>query len=263
MKAEEFTGSDIHRNIQRRMLARHAEIAADPALGNGGRVLNVLDPDAFGWDRLFTEVVQDRFVALTAMDRATIFERIKAAFGSQAEIPSWDVFFGDAPAIQDRCTALASGLPDGWVAISYANPDTQIIGEVQKLNTATGVAPMPAWYMRGDLVPQITTCIFTTSGALAACAMVSNRYHADGPLAGTVFLGSISVASEHRGRGLGVAVTSRALLDSAAAYGWQMVMSQVASDNPASRAMIERCGMLCDPSRVTVVINLSGAAVTR
>lgn len=263
MSAQEFTGSEVHQNIQRRLLARHSEIAADPALGNGGRILNVLDPEAFGWDRLVAEVKQDRFVALANMDRATIYDQIRAVFGAGVEVPSWDVFLGGANAVSQRCATLTDVLPDGWTFSSYAKPDPTTIGAVQELNSICGVAPMPAWYMRGDVVPQITTCIQTAEGTLAACALVSDRYHVDGPLAGTAFLGSVTVSPDHREKGLGVAVTAQALIDSAHAYGWTCVLSQAASDNTASRAMLERCGLVRDPARVTVAINASGAAITR
>ncbi|MEM9700642.1 MAG: GNAT family N-acetyltransferase [Pseudomonadota bacterium] len=263
MSAQEFTGSEVHRNIQRRLLARHAEIAADPVLGNGGRVLNILDPDDFGWDRVVAEVEQDRFVALAAIGRATIFNRIRAVFGPEVEVPSWDVFLGATDAVRKRCATLANALPDGWDVSSHAQPDPATIGAVQELNAECGVAPMPAWYMRGDVVPQITTCIRTAEGALAACALVSDRYHADGPLAGTVFLGSVSVSPDYRWQGLGVAVTAQALIDSTHAYGWTGVLSQAAPDNAASCAMLERCGLVRDPARVTVAINASGAAITR
>ncbi|MEM8773302.1 MAG: GNAT family N-acetyltransferase [Pseudomonadota bacterium] len=263
MRVQEFTGSEVHRNIQRRLLARHAEIAADPVLGNGGRVLNVLDPEAFGWDRLVAEVAQDRFVALAAMDRATIYDKIRAVFGGGVEVPSWDVFLGGSGIVGQRCTTLTDVLPDGWTFSSYAKPDPTTIGAVQELNSLCGVAAMPAWYMRGYVVPQITTCIQMAEGTLAACALVSDRYHVDGPHSGTAFLGSVSVSPDHRGKGLGVAVTAQALIDSAHAYGWTYVLSQAASDNAASRAMLERCGLIRDPTRVTVAINASGAAITR
>ncbi|MEM1364102.1 MAG: GNAT family N-acetyltransferase [Pseudomonadota bacterium] len=263
MRVQEFTGSEVHRNIQRRLLARHAEIAADPSLGNGGRLLNVLDPESFGWDRIVAEVEQDRFLALTAMDRATIYDRIQVVFGTAVEVPSWDVFFGQAETVGQRCATLVDGLREGWTVISHTAPDPAIISAVQELNVVCGVAPTPAWYMRGDVVPHLTTCIYTANGALAACALVSDRYHADGPLAGSVFIGSVSVSSEHRGTGLGVAASARALIDSAEAFGWTSVLAQAAPDNTASRAMLERCGLTQDPARVTVAINASGAAITR
>jgi hypothetical protein len=263
MIPEEYTGSEVHQRIQRRLRARHAEIAADPVLGSGGRVLNVLDPETFGWDRLVAEVEQDRFVALVATERATIFDRIAAVFGPEVETPGWDVFLGPADAVLTRCGALGASLPDGWRVGSSAAPEGAVIAGVQALNAASGVAAMPAWYMRGDIVPQVTTTIHAPSGELAACALVSDRYHPDGPLAGTVFLGSVSVAAEHRGVGLGVAATARALIDSHAAFGWTRALGLAAPDNPASRAMLRRCGLVLDPDRVTVVVNVSGAGVTR
>ncbi len=263
VSAPGLTGSKVQRNIQRRLLARHSEIAADPSLSNGGRLLNILDPESFGWDRIVAEVEQDRFLALTAMDRATIYDRIHAVFGTAVEVPSWDVFFGEAGTVGQRCATLVDRLPEGWTVTSHVTPDPATMGTVQELNSACGVAPTPAWYMRGDVIPHLTTCIYTADGAIAACALVSDRYHADGPLAGSVFIGSVSVSSEHRGKGLGVAASAQALIDSAKAFGWASVLAQASPDNAASRAMLERCGLTQDPARVTVAINASGAAFTR
>ncbi len=263
MIAQEYVGSEGHQSIQRRMPARHAEIAADPALANGGRFLNVLDPDLYGWDCLVADVAQDRFVGLTAMKRETIFEQIEAVFGSDVETLSWDVFLGAAQADFKRCKDLVRAIPKGWIISSHPHPTPKMIGAVQSLNAACGVAPMPAWYMRGGTVPQITTCIHDPTGDLAACALVSDRYHVDGRLASTVFLGSVSVASHHRGAGLGVAVTAQAVIDIFEAYGWTQVLAQVAADNRRLRAILERCGLIQEPTLVTVGINASGTAVTR
>jgi RimJ/RimL family protein N-acetyltransferase len=255
----------LHEAVQRRLLDRRDEIAANPILANGGRLLNILDPDEYGWEEVRREAERDRFLALTVVPREATLARIADLFGAELEPPYWQAFFGPADDILSACAALlaAAPLPDGWTVVSDRSPGHSVIGEVQSLNAATGVAPSPAWYMRGEAVPHLTTCIRDATGTLVASGAATDRYHPASPLGGTVFAGSVSVAPDHRRRGLGVFVCARLLTDSHDAFGWRHVLAQAKADNAASCGMLRRCGLIPDPDLVTIVINLSGGYVTR
>jgi hypothetical protein len=47
--SDPHTVGALHEALQRRLLDRRDEIAANPILANGGRLLNILDPDECGW----------------------------------------------------------------------------------------------------------------------------------------------------------------------------------------------------------------------
>ena len=53
------------------------------------------------------------------------------------------------------------------------------LSDVQNLNSATGVAPYPAYYMRSEALPVLTACIRDAGGDLVATASVADRYHKD------------------------------------------------------------------------------------
>ena len=89
------------------------------------------------------------------------------------------------------------------------------------------------------------------------------RYHPEGPMAGWLFAGGVSVDARHRRRGLGALVNAKLLIDSHAALSWSRVLEQAKADNHASIGMIKRCGLRHDAGKVTVLVNTTGGDVTR
>ena len=197
--------------------------------------------------------------------RDLILSRVTEAFGAGYAYPSWQVFRGQAAAVRSACEALKSKicLPRGARLESFRHPDTDVIDQVQALNAASGVAPYPAWYSRGDVVGCVTTCLWDESGTLIASASVADKFHAKGRLAGYVFKGSTCVAPDQRGGGLGKIVNADALLTSLETFGWQNVMSQVQVSNLASQNTIGACGLAAVPDRITLGILPKGAVFTR
>ncbi len=225
----------------------------------------MLDPDAYGWDAIRRDVAEDGYVALTMIDRDFAATRLEEAFDAEADFSSWEAFTGRPAGVLPVCEGILSGalIPAGWRMESHLTPDHDIIDAAQSLNQAAGVAPTPAYYLRGETVPSLLTCIWDERGALVACASATMRYHPDGPLGGWIFAGGVSVSEQYRRRGLGSVVNARLLIDSHAAFGWTTVLEQAKADNDASVGMITRCGLTLDPDRVTVLINVTGGYVTR
>ncbi|MEM9433928.1 MAG: GNAT family N-acetyltransferase [Pseudomonadota bacterium] len=261
----EYMGSEHMCALQRALHARPEEFEQDPLLANGGRVMTILDPDRYGWSNVQKAAERDKIVALTMVDLDPILARLPALFGSEFEFPHWQAFVGQSSDVLHACEAVlgARKLPDGWRLESQSTPDADTINAVQSLNSQTGVAPAPAYYLRGEHIPSMLTCIYDAQGQLAACASASMRYHPDGPLSGWIFAGGVSVNPEHRGKGLGSFVNAALLLDSHRAFGWTTALEQARADNAASVAMITRCGLSHLPGKGTVLINLTGGYVTR
>lgn len=261
----EFYGAPHLVELQKSLRDRAAKIAQDPLLSNGGRILNILDPDAFGWDRVFALADRDRFVGLTRVDRDRTLARLRARYGTQAEFPYWSAFEGTPDVTGPACDRILDGadLPRGWTCSSTDRPDAATVEASQILNEATGVAPAPAYFLRGDAVPSMLTLLHDADGTLVGCASGTMRYHPDGPLGGWLFAGSVSVAPEHRGRGLGAVLNARLLRDSQARFGWRAVLEQARADNLGSVGMITKCGLTGTPGQVTMLINLTGAFITR
>lgn len=261
----EYVGSDRFVALQKALHARQSDFANDPVISNGGRIMNVLDPDAYGWDKLRRTAEQDLLLGLTMVDRDATLDKLSALFGDTAEFPYWQVFTGTSAAVLPACAALLSAapLPKAWTLESFTHPSQDIIAEAQRLNLDTGIAALPSYYMRGEVMPSMLTCIFDETGAMRVCAVGSMRYHANSKLANWMFAGSVSVHPSLRRRGLGAHVNAALLRDSQAAFGWDTVLEQAKADNLASVGMIRKCGLAAVPNTVTIVVNLTGGFVSR
>lgn len=261
----EFSGSDLHIEVQKRLRATHSEIAKTPALANGGRMLNVIDIDAVGWDQIYAYAERDQIVGLTAVPLTETLNVLRTHFGDGVDFPFWQVFFGTPEPVLAACERIidAYPIPTGWNLASIECPDMETVQQVQDLNEATGVAPTPAYFMRREVFPSITTCLWDDTGTLAACANATMRYHPAGRMAHHLFAGAVSVHPDHRRKGLGAVINAALLRDSHAAFHWHRVIEQAKADNAASCGMIGKCGLVMDPDVVTIAINLSSSELTR
>lgn len=261
----EYMGDDHAIALQKVIRSRADEIAANPLLANGGRVLNILDPVTYGWDNVRYDAKRGGFVVLTMVDRDITLSQLAEEFGEDMVFPYWDTFTGSPDEALPACEAVVSeiALPDGWITINQTYPDDKTIHETQLLNKATGVAPTPAYFLRGDQMPSMLTYIRDNEGNLAACASGSMRYHIESPLAGWFFAGAVSVSPAHRRIGLGSYVNAKLLVESQKALAWSSVLEQAKADNAPSVGMIKRCGLRQNSDKVTILINTSERYITR
>ncbi|MEM9044783.1 MAG: GNAT family N-acetyltransferase [Pseudomonadota bacterium] len=261
----EYCGDDQSVALQQSIRSRIPAISDHPILANGGRILNILDPDLYGWDRVKATAERDGVVALSMVDRDVTRERLDAEYGPDHGFPCWGAFTGEPEDVVPICEALLSQLtlPDGWHFSHATCPDDDLIQASQTLNIETGVMPSPAYYLRGEHVPSLLTCLHTETGDLVACASATMRYHPDGPLSQWIFAGGVSVDPDYRRRGLGVAVNAALLVESHQRFGWRGVLEQAQADNHASVGMITRCGLKQDAEKVTFAINTTGRYFTR
>jgi hypothetical protein len=261
----EYFGSPTQIAVQKRLFETHSEISASPYLANGGRILNILDPDALGWDQVRVLAERDLFIGLTAVPLQETLKKLRAVFGSDIAFPYWHAFLGNAKTVLKACdTVVASTeLPKGWRAETISVPDDNVINAMRTLNTETGVLPTPTYYLKSKVVPSLTTCIWTETGALAACGNATMRYHPKSRFANTLFAGAVSVAPLIRQKGLGTLTNAILLRDSQKMTGWTRVLEQAKEDNLPSCGMIRKCGLEQDPNLVTIVVNLSGEYITR
>ncbi len=261
----EYMGNEHAVALQKAIRSRATEIAANPLLANGGRILNILDPDAYGWANVVRDAERDGFIGLTMVDRDSTLSQLNAQYGNEVEFPYWEAFTGNPDSVLVECSKVISEteLPKGWVIKSHTHPDETIIHQSQVLNQENGVAPTPAYYLRGEQLPSMLTCLLDNKGNMAACASATMRYHSSGPLSNWLFAGGVSVNPEHRRMGLGSYVNAKLLEDSQNSFEWSSVLEQAKSDNAASVGMIKRCGLRRQPGKVTIVINTQGGYLTR
>jgi len=261
----EFIGTDEQTAIQKRLFERQVWIKDAPDISNGGRVLNFLDVETTGWDRIIALTHQDGIAGFTAVDLKTMTETLVTKFGPDWKMPHWDVFLGDAQAVlaASRAAIKSSPLPDGWRIETLATPSDTQIDEIQQVNMANGVAPSPAYYLRGDIFPHFSTCIWNDEGIMVATSAASARYHPEGRFAEHLFEGSVAVSAACRGMGLGRRVNAQVLVDSYDMIAWKTALAQVQPDNAPSRAMIDACGLDNRDGLVTIAVNKLKGTFTR
>lgn len=261
----DYVGTESVIAVQKALRARSAEFERQPLLSNGGRVLNVLDADAYGWDRVRAEAQTYGIVGLTKVARDATFARLAREFGTGLDCPHWDIFTGTADTVSATCRAVVSSydLPGGWRLIHETMPDDRLITATQRVNLAAGVMPPPAYFLRSDYKPSMLTALTDETGAVVACASGNMRYHPEGPMAGGLFAGGVSVAEAHRRKGLGRLVNAALLLESQKALGWTHVLEQARATNLASVGMIERCGLTHEPGKATIQVSLRAGFDTR
>jgi len=261
----EYFGDDHIVALQKAIRARAEIFAKQPLLANGGRILNILDPDTYGWDNVRADAERDGFIGLTMVNRDKTLARLAKEFGSDMDFPYWEAFTGSPLNVVPTCEKIVTdyALPDGWTLTSLTHPDEVTIDQSQQLNQATSVAPTPAYYLRGDYLPSVLTCLRDAQNTLIACSSATMRYHPDGPLSGWLFAGAVSVSPDHRRKGLGITVNAKLLCDSHKAFGWNNVLEQSKADNAASVGMITRCGLRQMPGLATIVVNMTGSYLTK
>jgi len=261
----DYCGDPVNIEIQKRIHARRGWIAATPTVANGGRVLNIVDPDGLGWAQVRDIVAEDRLAAFVAQDQETFIPRLTAELGEEYDYPVWQVYRGSADDVGAACLDLLAQvmLPKGWRIETLFHPDEEQISQVQDLNLATGVAPYPAYYSAGSVVGCATTVLWSDTGEAVGSASVVDKFHPDGLLGGSVFKGSTCVLSAHRGRSLGKLINAHNLLGSLKVFGWAHAIAQVQPSNIASQKTIGTCGLTPLEGSVTVGVLPSGTVFTR
>lgn len=80
-------GSDALVALQKMLRQRGNAFAGNPLLSNGGRIMNILDPEQYGWDNVQAAAERDRLVGLTLVDRDTTLAKLTDLYGSDVEFP--------------------------------------------------------------------------------------------------------------------------------------------------------------------------------
>lgn len=238
-------------------------IKATAGVANGGIALAIVEPENIGWPKISSLLEDYGFIAFAAADKRTIFDQISTNLGNVEDLPYWDSFTAPVSDALPTCEGVVGALDDAFSLQSDQSPKAETIQEVISLNREVGVSPLPEWYMRGEGPPSLTSWVQSVDGHMIACANGSMRYHADSRLAGTFYVGSVSVAPSERGKGLGTLVTALLIRDGVHAFTPTAITGIAQPANAPSRAMLTRCGLVHDPSRATVIFNRSGAFHTR
>lgn len=238
-------------------------IKATAGVANAGIALAIVEPENIGWPKISSLLEEYGFIAFAAADKRTMFDQIRTNLGDVEDLPYWDSFTAPVSDALLNCEGIVGTLGDAFALQSDQSPKAKTIQAVISLNREVGVSPLPEWYMCGEGPPSLTSWVRSADGHMIACANGSMRYHADSRLAGTYYVGSVSVAPSERGNGLGTLVTALLIRDGVHAFTPTAITGIAQPTNAPSRAMLMRCGLVHDPSRATVIFNRSGAFHTQ
>jgi hypothetical protein len=261
----DFVGTEKLVALQKRIHARQSLIDQDINLVNGGRLMHFLDPELTGWDTVRSYAEEDQLVGFPAVQEEQLIPLIHKYFGRSWKTPTWHCLMGGVARVLDHChnVVKSNPLPANWRITNLEQPDSGQVDAIQALNIETGVLPYPAYYVRSEVLPVFTVCVLNADEELVATASVADRYDPKSRLGGSVFAGNVSVSPGCRGKGLGKLANALALIESHKRFNWEVVTEQAAADNPASRAMIESCGLDHSAGLVTIALSNSDERITR
>jgi GNAT superfamily N-acetyltransferase len=255
----------MHGNLStEELLHRDKDLIANtPGLANAGIALAVVEPENVGWAEVVRLLDEYGFIAFAAADKRTVFDRIRAQCGTEGDLSFWDSFTASASETLQACSRIIETARKDLAFETSLVPSPRTIEDVMCLNRDVGVSPLPAWYMRGEGPPSMTSWIMSPEGRMIACASGSMRYHAKSRLAGTYYVGSVSVSPSARGKGLGTLATALLIRDGIKAFDPKSITGIAQPTNAPSCGMLMKCALVHDPSRASVIYNRSGAFHTR
>lgn len=252
----EYVGDDALVATQARIRDRQGRFANAPWFSNGGRIVNYVDPKPETWPQAREIAETDGLLGLPCVPRDGVEAMVETHLGPGWTPHYWEVFLGEAADVLPVCKEVIDSvaLPDGWQvkAVLRADPDT--VDAVQALNVATGLAPYPAYFMRGDGPPTLTVVIRARDGRLVATSSYCMRYHAQSRFGGIAFVGLVSVDASCRGMGLGKLANALAHVHGHRQIGCSGMMQFAAPDNTASHRMIGACGLTHHPEQVFAIV---------
>ena len=256
----EFWGDAEAVARQKRLLARRTVLHSNPFLSSGGRLLAYTDPTLGSWEAARPLAQEDGILGLLLMTRHEADAIVAGGLGDGWQTDYWDALIGGAEAVVEASGRVlaSSKLQEGWSVDVMQVPGDADIEDMQRLNASCGVASNPAYVFRGETHPALSVLVRDGNGRAMAMAWAGLFFHPDGPCAGTVFVGLVSVADEARGLGLGTYVNARVLVESHATMGWSRATEFVAADNIPSRRMVLACG-LSDAGGLVAAIATRGA----
>jgi RimJ/RimL family protein N-acetyltransferase len=244
-----FFGSEAQRELQSRTYELRDWIAATPGLYNAGRFYGVDDPDRLPWETLEELLKRDGILGFRMISPAQAERYFPKVEDLGCRIDRWDIFVGAASDVDAASSAiLARGLPAGLrIASALVGPETDDTRRLQQFCADNGLAPFPGAMLASAAPLAATTVIEDEAGRVIAAGHAYFPHNDYSPFRRHAWVGLVSVAANARGKGLGAFVNALLVQAAISDLGASHVYEMVAPDNPASRRMIESCGLTLRP----------------
>lgn len=247
-----YFGTETQITLQRRAEELHDWLYDTPGCCHPGRFCGTDDQNLLGWPTIEEILRRDKvfgFRLRPATERQAISDRLEA-LGCQ--LHTWNVLFADASdALRASRAHCEESLPDDLSEHVLSPTDSdQHVQAIQEFMAHNAIAPFSARMLRGDLGPAATPYIRDSAGRVVACAHAYLPHSRHSVYKDAAWVGLVAVADEQRGRRLGTRINASAICLAVQALGATAIYELVASDNEASRRMVESCGPRLRPDLI-------------
>lgn len=232
---------------------------------NGGRFLGVDDIEALGWDRII-EFLERGGAFTFRMVPTEGVEEINARLQEHGmRFDYWNVFSAQGDAITRHTGPInAEPLPGGFSLVANDElGDEMVISEIQQCMARNNVVPFSGNILSGQALPSSMVALRDRHAKIVATAFGYFPYNRFSKWSSTAWGGLVAVDPELRGRKLGVRVNALMVEDCVNKLGASEVQEFAAATNIPSRRMIERCGLVLDPSVVCGIATSGAERFTR
>jgi len=255
-----YYGTEEQQNQQKKTDRMTDWIMNTPGACLTGRLMSTDDPDRLGWGIIDQHLSEDRIFSFRWMDTENQAKVAEYARRKGGNVYGWDGFFAQSANLVDSIEPiLTRPLPDGML-VELVNHDT--VTELQVRFVEYGMAPISAAVLCGDNCRAQSLLIRDASGGIAALGFIGMLQNRFSEMANCAWTGTIAADASHRGKGLGKRITSELIAAAIKDYSAESVMGFAASDNVASCAMLQGCGLQPHENR-SLAVSLSKERYSR
>lgn len=261
-----FFGTERQIALQKQTHAMRDWIAETPGIYNAGRFMGADDPDRVPWNLLTTILHRDGILGLRMISQSQARRCFPKLEGMGCRIDSWDVFIGTAQDAGRRAREMAAegvtaGIAEQPPLVGAETEDTRL---VQRFLADNGLAPFPGTLLAGRPPRSATVVLGDDTGGIAATGHAYFPHNRHSPFRDFAWIGLIAVAEDQRGRGLGRFMNALLVKAAFEKLGARSVYELVATENLASRRVVEACGLRLAPElRCGVAVSFDAGRFTR
>lgn len=146
----------------------------------------------------------------------------------------------------------------GRIAVLNEDSSASDLREVQALQIAVGLTPLPGAFLRGRHGRVSTVVLHDADGALLASATTVDLSDAGPEFIDTSILVGVSVHPDAQGRGLGSAITAAGLVAAHKSLGARRVMAVVSPTNAVALHTNSKFGMYPLADQTAIYLELGG-----
>jgi len=260
-----YCGTELQQRLQRRAEEVLDRASDTPGYCNGGRVVTLDDPERVGWDTVFAELERDGVLGFRMVPSDSISELILRLTDAGYRVDVHDTFTAEAvPALRLSREIISSGPPSGLRHVELpARGDEPLVASVQEFMLASGITPFAGSMLVGERNRSKTFVLMDAAGSVAATAHTYLPHNPSSAFHDHAWAGLVAVSPALRGKSLGRYINACAVVAAFADLGASVVYELVHESNPASRRMVESCGLRAQPAYKTAAATAGQERFTR